>query len=314
LKIALIGNISDTCGIATYGEDLIKYAPDDIQYVPINPNSKLDLAVKMAQNCDLIHLNYYYGIQASFSYLEFLNKTKKPSILTNHATNKPENWFNLVDILVTHEVPDAIYHKRMVKIFHGIPEKDFKYESHPEFVISQAGFPFPWKNFWKTCMAANEISDLGYEIRVKLFMPSTYRQDVRPEIEKCVQVIKSNISMYIDTQWLEEDELIYSLHRDASVISCYTGGSYYGNGAEGPSGSARLAVASKRPIIVNGNAPQYAGLIGHSGIYPVYKDNDLASSFIMAHKTGGYASDLLMEQSYHQIMRKYQELYCELLK
>lgn len=313
MKIALVGNINDQCGIATYGEDLLKYATDDVEYWIISPQYSLENAIKVANNCDAIHLNYYYGIQFNFSLSDFCSSIQKPILLTNHATNRPEEWFSLVKTVVVHEKPIADYHTKIIVVPHGIPEKNFPYQKPSGFTIAQAGFPFFWKNFWKTCEIANHVYEFGYKINVKLFMPDTHRWNVFPEINKCRNVINSDIPLSIEANWLEEDQLIYSLHKEASVISCYTEGSYYGNGHEGPSGSVRMAIAAKRPVVINGNAPQYHDIIGYNGIYPVYKDEDLAQTVIQAHKNGGYAHQLIFDQSYVKICQIYRDLYKEIL-
>lgn len=313
INVALVGNINDTCGIATYGEDLIKYAQNDVEYYIIPVHYSLEEAILVAKNCDIIHFNHYYGIALNYSEPLLLRLSERPSVLTNHATNRAEDWFGDINILVTHEIPSKNYHKNTVVISHGIPEKDFLYIPHPDLVIAQAGFPFAWKNFWRTCSAANEISKIQ-KVSVKLFMPFTRRWDSQSEIDKCMSIIDTNIPISIETAWLDSNELIESLHKEASVISCYTLGSYYGQGYEGPSGSVRMAIASKRPVVINGTAPQYHDIIGYDGIYSVYDDKDLASTILTAHSNGGFAKDLIKEQSYKVISKQYRTLYQELTK
>lgn len=297
MKIALLSNYNEYCGIASYARDLLKYHGQGIEYIPVQWGDLLP------QDYDVLHVNFYHGLGHqldSYSYIE------KPIILTNHATNYWNNSFNKCRFIVTHELA-RIYHANNVVIPMGIPEQSFSWEVPEKFVLSQAGFAFPWKNYPAICAASAQLTATGHKNEVKLFMPDTNNSNVYEEILKCQS--QGAESVTFESSWISTDKLIYLLHKEASVLVWYTGGSNGGNSSEGPSASVRMALAARRPVVVNAHASQYNGILDAEGVYPVYRDDDLVETILKAHNEQKWARSLILKESFYQTCREYRELY-----
>jgi hypothetical protein len=301
MKVALVTTWEEPCGLFMYSKNLLQYGTD--KYRIINYASSYEQAYEISLSCDVIHVNLYAPI-LSLDITRLLSETQKPTLVTNHRVDTPEIWFALARAVVVHRMPQSQYHPNIHVMPHGIPEKNLPDDDPKSLVLCHAGFPFPWKNHVKICQAANRLHEMWESPRVLLFMPYA-RTDPSPIIEECRRI--SKVPLDIVTDWLDEDNLIPRMH-SASVMVWYTGESNV-NSSEGPSGSVGMAIASKRPVVVNGNSSQYAGILNYSGIYPVYLEEHLAETILRAHRNGGYAEELLKEHSWYRVAREYSELY-----
>lgn len=306
IRVALVTNWAEQCGVATYAENLISYSADDVEY-EIVPYSSGGICTE----CDIVHINLYAPIARGFPFAQFISSVGKPVLVTNQVVNVPEPWFNLADIIAVHRPPQHYYHPGIRIIPHGIPEKHFEFKNATSLILCHAGFPFAWKNHHKICEAANELCLAGEHPSILLFMPHA-RTDPTTVINACMKIINPAIPITIIKDWLVEDKLILWMHNEASVMVWYTSDSNT-DSSQGPSGSVGMAVASRRPVVVNGNASQYSDILGYDRICPVYRDEDLASTILQAHRRGGFAEGLLRDRSYYKTCLLYRDLYLELL-
>lgn len=307
MKVAFISNFYDTCGISIYGENLIKYFPEDIEFHVIPP-SNMEYALEQASDCDLVHINFHEGTGYGFSIPEFLDKIHLPAILTNHTTTYEANWFEKVDILVTH-IPHPNFGKKNRVVGQPILDLEFNQNPPQKMVLTQAGFPFPWKNYPKICEAAMNLKDMGCEPELLFFMPDTYHYNTQLEIDKCKKIVDDIIPATYITEWIDDISLVTRMHNEASVAVYYTE-----EKREGPSASVRLGIAAKIPVVVNGSAYQYQDIVGEPGIFAAYDgERELVRTIEEAYHSKKYAADLISRQNYSTVGSQYYEIYKEVL-
>lgn len=307
MKIAFISNFRDTCGISVYGENLIKYFPEEDIEFHIIPPSNMSYALKQAEGCDITHINFHEGTRYGFSLPEFINTTHLPTILTNHTTTYSIEWFELLTFIITH-IPAPQFGEINRVVSQPILDLEFDQESPRKLVLTQAGFPFPWKNYPKICEAAMTLQCNGYKPEILFFMPDTYHYDTHKEIKKCKDIINGDIPATFVTEWLDDVSLVTRMHNEASVAVYYTE-----EKREGPSASVRLGIAAKIPVVVNKDAYQYQDILDEEGIYPT-NNEELAGVIAEAYKQEKYASDLISRQSYAKVGSQYMDIYKEVLR
>lgn len=311
MKVGLVSNFNEQCGISTYAEDLVRYKNANVEYELIY-NTSLVKAVSLANSCDIIHINFYPAVGFGFDFKTFLENVDKKFILTNHSTKFQQEWYKSLSVVVTHlPVISGYFLTRNVHIPHGIPEKNLSNIKPSKLILSQSGFPFAWKNFPVVCKTASILYKNGVDVSVILFMPNTDRSPVDAELLKCKTALNPNIDSKFITDWLDEDILIQRLHDEASVMLHFTSGSVGTIESEGPSGSVRISIASQRPVVLNANASQYVDLLKYDGIYGAYSEEELPDLVMKAYTENKTTKDLIEDQSYKKMCDKYYNLYLQ---
>ena len=232
MRVGLVTSWGVRCGIAEYALHLTASCPD------VFPLPLQEYSLSSAWAFDVVHLNYEAGLFRCFPTgdLYQLRAAGKKLVLTLHNSTEGVNrssFTDLFDRVIVHE------HTRdsgnFVHIPMGIPASPLARKIDP--YVGIAGFPFNWKGFHPTAMAAYKFG-LG----CLAIMPESSHVDTAP-MQKVV--MESNYLSKVITTWLPESKVIEELAACLFLAFPYEGGN------SGISGAVRMGLAARRPIILS---------------------------------------------------------------
>ena len=306
MKVALVTNYNEICGISSYAENLVRFKDPRVEYKIIFDVS-LEEALSEIETCDAVHINFHRGI-SSIDKLPSLDiiSSIKPTIVTSHNIDVIPKWAYR-RALVTHvDVPAIRQHFPHLKVIpHGIPEYALNGAREEKLVITQCGYAYPNKNTEACAWAASRINERNIDVSMKLFMPAG-RLNPASEIEKCEKHLYPNIPREYVTHWMSEEEVIQRLHRETSVAVFWT------QDFEGPSGSIRMAIAAHKPVVIS-PANRYVDIMGEEGVF-IAEDSDSIPDRILEAYDSRITTEILAKKlSYFNTCKQYADLYEEII-
>ncbi len=314
MRVLLISNWSDQCGISMYGNNLLLAlnALDDVEVVPVEIGSSSSKLLKATENVDVVHLNHQPYVNRDFYPYEWIDDCTKPIILTNHYSDWIESWYkDLAGVVIHQSETEELQKKLKAKVRYipmGVVNTQLSDSEVEGIAIGQAGLPGPRKKAEEICHAAVELTKRGYDVRVFMIAPLTYKTEPNAHIEEWKEILGEEISLTVITQWLDEYEVIRLLHDNLSIC-VHPGGAAPSRGS---SSSVRLGIAAHRPVVVNAEDVLFKDIIGVEGVYSYIGAENLVDAIIEAYGGVGpeaYAAD----NSYQEIIKKYVSLYKEVM-
>lgn len=282
IKVGLVTNWNERCGVADYAEKLISYAThfSDVTFKKIGGPFTLNYLLKETENVDVIHINYAQYIFQNMPQIPMLtnlpnffalrNRGQK-LMLTFHDSSEHEtervSKIGMFDTIVTHE-PTSSYPKAV----HFIPQPLYEVnveEIKIENKIGSAGPPFPWKGFKRMAEAA---SNIGMSCLAIFSNPSSDKLDIEEEKKKVISVCP-DAEVKIQNWWKHED-IVRRLAECKIIAFPYdTDMKLYGISA-----AVRFGLAARRSVIVS-RCSHFRDLQNYEDeVYFIEKDKDLESS------------------------------------
>ena len=297
MKVGLITTWQERCGIAEYGENLVRSMPQ-VTFDILNRDRWNSDAVRMS-DCEIIHVNYEPGLMNWITLME-LNQWKsqcnKRIVFTWHTSAERGNrnpMHPLIDRVVMHEVTDDGY----VHIPHGIEEHPKYTDTLNRDVIGTAGFPFPWKGFPEVAAAAKLLG-----MKVLVIAPASRHYDTEA-IRACV--MQANPDAQYRTDWLTTQEVIRELQACAVNVFAYHGAQF------GISGAARMGISAQRPLVLTRNR-QFRDLYPYEDEIAFAASPDpalLADAIQVVLESGRIPTRVMEDMAWSKVGQMYYELY-----
>ncbi len=313
IKVLLVSNWHDTCGISTYGDNLLLALEknDEVSVTPIEVGGPSDQILIASETVDVVHLNWQTGVSRTLQS-EWIEKCSKPVVLTNHYTEWKEPWYKYLSGLVIH-VPLTEQIKRVLPptkiryVPHGVVATELSSKTPDSLVIGQGGVPGAIKKTEILCWAARELKVRGVDVSVYIIAPETYRSHPKPYIEMWKDILV-DVPSEISTEWYDQYTTIQKLHDNISVC-VHPGGNV---GVSGISGSVRMSISTCRPVVINAEAILYSDLLDVEGIYPYTGTENLSNTILEAYGNVG-PERFLKDNSFQEIIKQYISLYKEVM-
>lgn len=211
-----------------------------------------------------------------------------------------QDILNAVDAVVAHE-PMKLTGVRVEYIPHGIPiVTELRTPTEPR--IGTAGFPFPWKRFDVVAEAAKRFG-----VKCRMIAPRHEFYDSKEFIEG----IKGHLGglAEVTEEWLPVDEVVRRLSECTVNIFWYE--SKVVEDQLGQSGSVRMGIAARRPIIISQHRKLWT-LFGYLDELYIAKTEEQVYEYVAEILKGKMLEKrperLLQEQGWPATAEKYHEL------
>jgi len=250
MKVALVSNWGEHCGVAEYGANLRTYLLEsDICFKQVGKPLTYDHVFQSTEDVDIIHFNYASAI---FRFMElgdwpkFRSRGQK-TMLTFHDSSVQMTekivQNNLFDRIVVHDPPrkGRPYYSPSVSLIPQPIRLSYIPKNLNQFprTIGTAGFPFPWKGFLEVARTAKSM-DMGY-----LALLSESDQIDAKKVRD--QILEIHPKAEVEIAWFDYDTIVWKLSRCAVNVFAYDERA----AVFGISASVRMALAAMRPVIVS---------------------------------------------------------------
>lgn len=261
MKVALVTNLNEKCGLAEYGANLYNhcrmYSDDEIKIVqrPFN----FEHIYAETRDADLIHFNYSTGefseelLVSAAPWIGFRKGGKHLTLTLHDSTDQKANslarlrymdgdWRRVFDRVVIHaESEKSIYEMNVQVIPFGILDRDTSH-IRPQEKIGTAGFPMPWKGF-VSCAFIASVLKLGF----LGIMPDSKHVGAAQTTERILEFLPA---AELVTDWLPQEQVIDRLAECFVVVYRYDL-EYKEHPFDGISGAVRFGLACHRPIVIS---------------------------------------------------------------
>lgn len=253
MRVGLVTNWGDRCGVAVYGQNLMDYADGSgVQFKQIGVSGlplTYDVVACCAHDIDLLHFNYASGI---FRHMVLEDWPKfrldgKRTVMTFHDSSHDMTHRiaerGLFDRIVVHEKAQAWrpYLDSVVVIPQPIRMAYLSINREIKPQIGSFGFPFPWKGFERVAVAAKKL-ELGY---LALLSDSS---QVDANVMRA-DILKHYPAADVQVAWHDQDTVIQKLSCCLMNVFAHEY-SHVTYQLYGISASVRLALAAQRPVVV----------------------------------------------------------------
>jgi hypothetical protein len=243
MRVGLLSNTHLKCGAGAYGRDLYaafsKYFPTDLVESWENI---------IAGNYEVVVINWQPArMDLPMDGMKALRAGGAKIILILQDTYEgltivaKDTAFEFADVLVAHE-PIMMIGKEVSVIPVGIWMVGGLATEIKEPMIGIAGFPFPWKNFDVTAEAAKMLN-----VKCRMIAPKYEGVDT----DGYVEGIRGHLGPLADIhrEWLSNEAVVRMLSECTLNIFWYKSQSRADE--LGQSGSVRMGIAAKRPMIIS---------------------------------------------------------------
>lgn len=167
LKVGLVTNVNERCGISEYGNNLVTHVgvDKDIEFKIVARPFTIDSIWERAQDVNVVHFNYSAGIMPLYeTELHELKRhlVGKKLVITLHdsfdARTRGLAALKFFDKIVVHEQAiDSPFPPEVCVIPQGIVLCDVS-GIEWQMKLGTAGFPFPWKGFYPMAAVAKKLN------------------------------------------------------------------------------------------------------------------------------------------------------------
>ena len=237
MRVGILTNVHPKCGNAEYARDLCHY---------LSQLCEVKITDKVAEllPADAVIINHHPSrVALTIEILDKIKFANAKSIVILQNSYEGEFTSDIVlkmaDAVVAHEPMKG--DREVIYIPHGIPiVADLRQPTIPR--IGVAGFAFNWKRFDVTAEVAR---NLGVKCRIV-----TAQADIC-DTRNFIQGLVGHLGdlAEISNQWLETGEVVRMLSECTLNIFWYQ--SKTSEDEMGQTGSARLGVAARRPMIIS---------------------------------------------------------------
>lgn len=246
MKIALISNWDIQCGNAEYARDLRKELEKEFTVVSMPGNMNI-VKSELPQDAEVVIVNLHESrVNINVEHVRWMQSIgKKVVIILQNSVEQmsASDLLTEADAVVAHErvrfMNGDVYFQY---IPHGIVEVPDLPAPYPSFWIGTAGFPFPWKRYDVVAEAAKKFG-----VRGRMIAP---RSD-QMETDVFMNGIAGHIHPLQDIHrgWLPSEQVIRMLAECTANIFWFE--SQAPCDTLGQSGSVRMGIAAKRPMIIS---------------------------------------------------------------
>jgi len=316
MRVLLLTNIVDQCGISEYGKNLARFMPrypfddqDEMFVTLMDVDEPTGDIMKQAESQDVVHLNWQQGVHRHFDPGAFVTSMRAleqcpPLVFTKHLESEYEAYQDFFDVIVTHKEAPPISNVESVVIPHGIV--DLRPELEPrtigKLVLGQCGFPYVHKRYDRVCHAAVALQRLGHNPSVFFIIPTTNKSDPTFIIRMCQKILGSVPATYV-TEWMESDDVARLMNQEVSV-AVYPGGE-----GKGTSGSVRMAVTAMVPVVLNAKGELFSDVVSRLGMHSFKTDAEIPSVILKAWQEGIPPMELLQDQGWFATGKLYAQAY-----
>lgn len=256
IKVALVTTWSpERCGVATYAEELIthvKQSNPDIEFEVIGRPFDVSV-VDRVRDADIVHYNHVFALFEAVkeSHISTLSAMGKKTVVTwqESTSDNRHQLTEAFDRVVVHQktndgyahIPSGIWDICLCTECWPIGSHD-KYDNF----IGMAGFPFAFKHF---NLGARIAHTLG--MKLLAFIPASHHVDA--------SIVAADINSIcpgstVITEFVHQTEIIHELSRCEFTMFPHD------HAGGGISGSVRLGIAARRPVIIS-RAGRFTDLI-----------------------------------------------------
>lgn len=302
--IGILTNTQPKCGNYSYAVDL----GDELsKWYAVSLDSDVERFLK--DGFDVIIVNWHQArVMVTKQLVEKWKRGGKKVILIlqnsfdTAMTVGEQDILNAVDATVAHE-PMNMTGAKIEYIPHGIPVvTDLRTPTEPR--IGTAGFPFPWKRFDVVAEAAKRFG-----VKCRMIAPRHEFYDSKGFIEG----IKGHLGELAEVteDWLPVDEVVRRLSECTLNIFWYE--SKVPEDQLGQSGSVRMGIAARRPIIISQHRKLWT-LFGYLDELYIAKTEEQVYDYVAEILQGEIFGNgkrpkrLLQEQGWPTVGEKYHEL------
>lgn len=238
-RIGILTNVEEDCGNSCYARHL-QTALQKFYAV------RRSACIEDLEGAEVVIINYHPTVvPVSVDMVKKLKDKKQKVILILQNSTEQEvkvaetDILKAVDAVVAHEPMTG--NVKFTYIPHGILELDVpKYDEWGG--VGVAGFPFTWKRYDLVAEVAKK-----FNVPCLMIAPRSKYQDT----DKYIDGIKGHLGdlAHIHREWLSEEEVITYLSRCAVNIFWYESKNI--DDQFGQTGSARMGVSAKRPMIIS---------------------------------------------------------------
>ncbi len=240
-KIGLLTNQHTHCGIAEYGRDLVSYLSD---YYNVHSSSSLQELIDGYPKVILVN---WQPVRTTMTVpmVKAVQAAGIKVIVIFHDSCEWTYGYSDNDMLACADA--VVAHEKLASelkldvIPFGIPLVDnLPVPSEPK--VGVAGFPFPWKRFDVVVSAAAKFG-----IKCCMIAPQHEYFDSAPFIAKTRKDLGSLAEIYTD--WLPTEMVVKLLA--SCTLNIFWFESQIREDQVGQSGSVRLGIAARRPVIIS---------------------------------------------------------------
>lgn len=235
IKVALVNSPVIECGLAEYGRDL---ALELLKEFDLSVYARTEDQLRDEQ---VVVINWHPArINVNAQIVSQLKQGGRKVILIeqNYSGGPCHDFGN--DLTVGHEPMYCEPPPLFRCILHGIPEVEDLPAVSAERMIGIAGFPFPWKGYETIAAEAKYFG-----VKCRMIAPRSDQMNTDGYLSGLQNYLGPQADVY--RQWVEKREVIRML-AECTATMFY----FWGPGDDsGQSGSVRMGLAAKRPVITS---------------------------------------------------------------
>lgn len=271
MKVGLVTSWPpEICGIGSNSVNIVRHKEPDVEYKIIEGSAWAfpftdEQVMEESQDCDIIHLAYERNLHAGLTPKVFqeLRKQGKKTVITWHnvwpGDHQDDDMLEAFDVVVTQD-PISPQERGFVYIPQGVLEVETVPDDKVEMKLGTAGFPTFFKGGHIMAQVAKELG-LG----MLMFAPQSIHSNAH-SIDREVRRILPEAE--IEHEFLPQAVIAKRLSECVMTLWLY----WFHPGVSGISGSVRLGLAAKRPIVVS-RCGMYRDLFPSQEIYFVESDS-----------------------------------------
>jgi hypothetical protein len=250
LKVALITSWPpEICGIASNAVNIVKHKEPDVEYRIIEGSAWAypftdEQVREESKDCDIVHLSYERNLHAGLTPNVFheLRRMGKKTVITYHNVwpddHQDDDMLEAFDVVVSQD-PKSPERSGFFYIPQGVMEVETVPDSKVEMKIGSAGFPTFFKGGHIMAQVAKEL-----HLGMLLFAPAS----IHANSEGLTREVRARVpDAEIVHDFLPQEVIARRLSE--CVVTTWLYGSHAGQ--SGISGSVRLGLAAKRPMVVS---------------------------------------------------------------
>lgn len=250
MKVALVTSWPpELCGIASNSVNVVNHKQPDVEYKIIEGCAwarpfRHEQVIQQAADCDIVHLSYERNLHAGLGPGTFqqLRQMGKKLVITYHnvwpGDHQDDAMLAVFDVVVSQD-PESPKERGFRYIPQGIMNVETVPDDKVEMKLGQAGFPTQFKGGHILARVAKALG-----LNILMFAPTSIHADAN-WMESAVRYQCPQAEVI--REFLPQEVIIKRLSECLVVAGLYA----THGGQSGISGSVRLQLGSKRPIVAS---------------------------------------------------------------